>query len=165
MEVTLERPLVDLYMLARDPAYTSLKPNSKEPKGNAWQKIPLSAEQVVHELKEAGNNIGLINGELTGIVDVDLDCKEATALAPLFLNDVLAGFKHGGNERAHMLFRTPNAGKTQQFNCPDSGATLVELRSTGSQTMLPPSIHPSGHRLRFTGINDRAEEVADGHGL
>ena len=46
MEVTLERPLVDLYMLARDPAYTSLKPNSKEPKGNAWQKIPLSAEQV-----------------------------------------------------------------------------------------------------------------------
>jgi hypothetical protein len=38
MEMSIERPLVDLYMLSRDPAFVSLKQNSKEPIGNAWQK-------------------------------------------------------------------------------------------------------------------------------
>ena len=81
MEVTLERPLVDLYMLARDSAYTSLKPKSKEPVGSAWQNKPKSPELVLHEHRQLGNNIGLINGSLSGIVDVDLDCEEAVVLA------------------------------------------------------------------------------------
>jgi len=159
LEVTLERPLVELYILARDPVYTSLKPKSKEPVGSAWQNNPKSPVLVLHEHRQFGNNIGLINGTLSGIVDVDLDCEEAVALAPVFLPDALAEFQHDGNARGHMLFRTPNAGKTQQFKCPDTGSTLVELRSTGSQTMLPPSVHPSGHALRFTEISDTADAV------
>ena len=159
MEVTLERPLVDLYMLARDSAYSSLKPKSKEPVGSAWQNKPKSPELVLLEHRQLGNNIGLINGSLSGIVDVDLDCEEAVVLSRLFLPEALAEFQHDGNSRGHMLFRTPNAGKTQQFKCPDTGSTLVELRSTGSQTMLPPSVHPSGHALRFTEIKDTAGAV------
>ena len=159
MEVTLERPLVELYLLVRDPAYTSLKPKSKEPVGSAWQNNPKSPELVLHEHRKLGNNIGLINGSLSGVVDVDLDCEEAVALAPVFLPEALAEFQHSGNARGHMLFRTPNAGKTQQFKCPDTGSTLVELRSTGSQTMLPPSVHPSGHALRFTEIRDTADAI------
>ena len=125
MEVTLERPLVELYLLVRDPAYTSLKPKSKEPFGSAWQNNPKSPELVLHEHRKLGNNIGLINGSLSGVVDVDLDCEEAVALAPVFLPEALAEFQHSGNTRGHMLFRTPNAGKTQQFKSPDTGSTLV----------------------------------------
>ena len=121
MEVTLERPLVELYMLARDPAFTSLKPKSKEPVGSAWQNNPKSAELVLHEHRQFGNNIGLINGTLSGIVDVDLDCGEAVALAPVFLPDALAEFQHDGNARGHMLFRTPN-----QVRHSNSNALILE---------------------------------------
>ena len=74
MEMSIKRPLVELYMLARDPVYTSLKPKSKEPVGSAWQNNPKSPELVLHGHRQFGNNIGLINGCFSGIVDVDLDC-------------------------------------------------------------------------------------------
>lgn len=159
MEMSIERPLVELYMLSRDPAYVSLKPESKEPIGIAWQKNPSSPELVHHEFKTSGHNVGLINGDISGIVDVDLDCGEAKGLASLLLPKGLATFEHSGNDRGHILYRVGNSGKTQQYQCPETGATLVELRSTGSQTMIPPSIHPSGHKLKFTFLDDTATHL------
>ena len=125
MEMSIERQLAELYMLSRDPAFVSLKQKSKEPIGIAWQKKPISPDLVHGAFKTNGHNIGLINGDASGIVDVDLDCGEAVALAPVFLPDALAEFQHDGNARGHMLFRTPNAGKTQQFKCPDTGSVLA----------------------------------------
>ena len=156
MEMSIERPLVDLYILSRDPAFVSLKPVSKKPVGNAWQENPISPEFVHHEFKTSGHNVGLINGEISGIVDVDLDCGEAKRLASLLLPKGLATFEHSGNDRGHILYRVSNSGKTQQYQCPETGETLVELRSTGSQTMIPPSIHPSGQKLQFTFLDDMA---------
>lgn len=156
MEMSIERPLVDLYMLSRDPAFVSLKQNSKEPIGIAWQKKPSPPELVHHAFKANGYNVGLINGDISGIVDVDLDCGEAKQLASLLLPKGLAKFEHSGNHRGHILYRVNNAGKTQQYQCPETGKTLVELRSTGSQTMIPPSVHPSGQKLKFTFLDDTA---------
>lgn len=154
MEMSIERPLVDLYMLSRDPAFVSLKQNSKQPVGNAWQENPISPEFVHHEFKTSGNNVGLINGDTSGIVDVDLDCGEAKQFASLVLPKGLAEFEHAGNDRGHILYRVNDAGKTQRYQCPETGETLVELRSNGSQTMIPPSIHPSGQKLKFTFLDD-----------
>ena len=42
MEMSIERQLVELYMLSRDPAFLSLKQKSKEPIGIAWQKTNLT---------------------------------------------------------------------------------------------------------------------------
>ena len=156
MEMSIERPLVDLYILSRDPAFVSLKPRFKQPVGNAWQENPISPEFVYHEFKTSGHNVGLINGDISGIVDVDLDCGEAKQLASLLLPKGLATFEHSGNDRGHILYRVSNPGKTQQYQCPETGATLVELRSTGSQTMIPPSIHPKGQKLKFTFLDDTA---------
>lgn len=156
MEMSIERPLVDLYILSRDPAFVSLKPKSKEPIGIAWQRNPSSPELVNHEFKTNGHNVGLINGEVSGIVDVDLDCREAKHLATVLLPEGLAEFGHSGNDRGHILYRVDNSGKTQQYQCPEAGETLIELRSTGSQTMIPPSIHPSGQKLKFTFLGDTA---------
>jgi putative DNA primase/helicase len=159
MEMSIERPLVDLYILSRDPAFVSLKPGFKQPVGNAWQENPISPEFVHHEFKTSGHNVGLINGDISGIVDVDLDCGEAKQLASLLLPKGLATFEHSGNDRGHILYRVGNSGKTQQYQCPESGETLVELRSTGSQTMIPPSIHPSGQKLKFTFLDDTATRI------
>ena len=70
------------------------------------------------------------------------------------LPEGLAAFEHAGNDRGHILYRVNDAGKTQRYQCPETGETLVELRSTGSQTMIPPSIHPSGQKLKFTFLDD-----------
>lgn len=156
MEMSIERPLVELYMLSRDPAFVSLKPKSKQPIGIAWQENPSSPELVHDEFKTNSHNVGLINGVVSGIVDVDLDCPEAKQLSSVLLPKGLAAFEHLGNDRGHILYRVNDAGKTQQYQCPETGATLVELRSTGSQTMIPPSIHPSGQKLKFTFLDDTA---------
>ena len=156
MEMSIERPLVELYMLSRDPAFVSLKQNLKEPIGNAWQNKPSSPELVHHAFKTNGYNVGLINGDISGIVDVDLDCGEAKQFASAILPKGLAAFEHAGNDRGHILYRVNDAGKTKRYQCPETGETLVELRSTGSQTMIPPSIHPSGQKLQFTFLDDTA---------
>jgi putative DNA primase/helicase len=156
MEMSIERPLVELYMLSRDSAFVSLKSKRKEPIGLAWQENPSLPEAVYHASKINGHNVGLINGSLSGIVDVDLDCREAKHLASALLPKGLAAFGHSGNDRGHILYRVNDAGGTRQYQCPETGETLVELRSNGSQTMIPPSIHPSGHRLQFTFLDDTA---------
>jgi putative DNA primase/helicase len=119
-------------------------------------KKPSSPELVHHAFKANGYNVGLINGDISRIVDVDLDCGEAKQLAFALLPKGLAAFGHSGNDRGHILYRVNDAGKTQRYQCPETGVTLVELRSTGSQTMIPPSIHPSGQKLEFTFLDDTA---------
>jgi putative DNA primase/helicase len=81
------------------------------------------------------------------------------AFADLFLPETVASFGHEGNGRGHYLVAIKSSGKTRKFNMPDSSECLVELRSDGTQTMLPPSIHPSGHKLQFRYINDSAPAV------
>ena len=117
-------------------------------------KKPISPDLVHGAFKTNGHNIGLINGDASGIVDVDLDCREAKHLASALLPKGLAAFEHAGNDRGHILYRVNDAGKTQRCQCPETGETLVELRSNGSQTMIPPSIHPSGQKLKFTFLDD-----------
>ena len=156
MEMSIERPLVDLYMLSRDPAFVSLKQKSKKPIGIAWQNKPSSPEFVHQAFKTNSQNVGLVNGDISGIVDVDLDCAEAKQLSSVVLPKGLAAFEHAGNDRGHILYRVCDAGKTQRYQCPETGETLVELRSTGSQTMIPPSIHPIGQKLEFTFLDDTA---------
>lgn len=160
MEMSIKPPLADMFQLTIDPAFTVLAPSDKKPVRPNWQDNPMSPDDVWSAHQTNQNNIGLLNGSTSGIVDVDLDCKEAAAFAPLILpTETLATFKHDGNARGHVLYRTHNAGNSRRINCPETNDVLVELRSNGSQTMLPPSIHPSGHPLYFTAIHNQADEM------
>src|SRR5262249_32699947 len=51
--------------------------------------------------------------------------------------------------------------ETQRFIDLD-GVTLVELRGTGTQTISPPSMHPSGEVVEFDGHPGRPAEVDGG---
>ena len=159
MEMRLNQSLVDLNQISINKAYVPLKPREKIPIGYRWPDNLLSPEVVLARHNSIQNNIGIANGNPSGIVDVDLDCSEATQLASALLPEALATFGHDGNDRGHWLLYCSNPGKTKQFTCPNTGATLVELRANGSQTMIPPSVHPSGTRLKFTSITDSAPTV------
>ena len=159
MEMTLSPRLVELYQICRNDTYVSLHPKKKNPIKADWSNQPVSAEDALAANQMLQHNIGILNGAASGLIDIDLDCAEAVAFADLFLPETVASFGHEGNDRGHYLVAIKSSGKTRKFNMPDSSECLVELRSDGTQTMLPPSIHPSGHKLQFSYINDSAPAV------
>jgi len=104
-------------------------------------------------------NIGVLLGEPSNdLVDIDLDCDEAIRLAPKFLPKTGAVFGRKSRPRSHRLYVAPGA-KTKKFSCAD--AMLVELRSTGAQTLFPPSVHPEGEKIRWYRLDSFEEVDAD----
>jgi hypothetical protein len=74
------------------------------------------------------------------LVDIDLDCDEAIDLAPRFLPDTGAIFGRKSKLRSHLLYVCDPLPATKKFMDPTDQATLVEFRSTGTQTIFPPSV-------------------------
>jgi P4 family phage/plasmid primase-like protien len=147
---------------------------AKNPGFSGWQKLTL-AEEDLEKRFPAGVNVGLLAGASSdGLVDVDLDAPEAVTAAPVFLPRT--GMVHGrpGKLRSHWWYRVMPAPKTRKWQDPrvnhagpahDNGHVedkdanarvdmLVELRSTGAQTIVPPSRHPSGELLTWSEFGD-----------
>jgi hypothetical protein len=104
-------------------------------------------------------NIGAILGSASGgLMDVDLDCSEAVAIAPRFLPPTKSVFGRASKPRSHRFYRSSGAMPSMKLLDPVRKDTLVELRANrksdgghtpGLQTVLPPSIHPSGERIKW----------------
>lgn len=133
-------------------APTPVRPRSKVPLLDAWPKRRLGEGDL--QLFTDDRNLGLVLGEAGGgLVDVDCDWPEAAALASHLLPPT--GLVHGraGSRRSHYWYRTPAA--TAVFRLHEPGAlrgrksVVVELRSTGLMTVVPPSVHPSGEALMW----------------
>ncbi len=128
---------------------------SKNPNRIGWQNERVTVEDLPRHFYNS-SNIGLLLGKPSnGLTDIDLDCSEARALARYFLPETtMASSRTGIDEDTHKWFNAKGS-KTKQFLDPmrtqTDTAMLVELRSTGSQTLVEPSIHPSGGRYFWTG--------------
>jgi Bifunctional DNA primase/polymerase, N-terminal len=117
------------------------KPESKQPVMTGWTKRGLRLDEVPHVFQDGGN-LGLLNGEPSGwLVTIDIDVPEGLKIAEKFLTTTLAGGRTG-TRRAHHFYVSPDA-KTKKWTG-DDGTVLLELRSTGCQTLIEPSVHPSG---------------------
>src|SRR5262249_54697879 len=121
-------------------------PRSGDCKGvkiEGWQNLRPGLEDL-DQLFPAGQvlNIGLILGKpSSGLVDIDLDCQEAIAAAPTFLPET--GWRSGRTSKpeSHWWYvvADPPDKASQEFKDLD-GTMLLELRSTGGQTVVPPSV-------------------------
>lgn len=127
-------------------------PLSKKVVDDAWPQIDYPPEAFAD-----GDNIGIKLGVPSGgLVDVDLDCPEAIALAPLYLPQT-ASFGRSGQGKTpgvvldygdfvtprHYLYRAPV--KTKKLT-----RAHVEIRSSGLQTVFPGSVHESGVPIVWT---------------
>ena len=124
----------------------------------AGQKGPRIKDWQTREFTPAdfppGGNVGLILGPRSGeLVDIDLDCAEALALADIYLPATGGVFGRASKPRSHRLFVAPGAAY-EAFADPVTGATILELRAQGRdggahQTVVPPSVHPSGEAIEW----------------
>lgn len=124
-----------------------LKPSSKVPAlGNNWNKL-IVTEKSVDRYFTPGDNLGGLWGEPSGwIIDIDLDWDEAATFAAAYLPET---FRYGRFSRpnTHYLYRCKGAETRAWVYKEDKNSSkIVEVRSTGSQSVLPPSMHPDKER-------------------
>lgn len=135
--------------LTRGWAPTPVEAWSKSPLLPGWPGRRLGREDL--RLFEAGN-VGLVLGSASGgLADVDCDWPEAAELAHELLPPT--GLVHGrpGSRHSHWWYCSPGA-RNSVFRVERAARrkqTVVELRSTGLMTVVPPSAHPSGERLEW----------------
>ncbi len=128
---------------------------SKNPGVAGWQTLRLTEDELDAFYSGGPQNVGVLLGEASGgLVDIDLDCPESQALADHFLPPTGAVFGRASTPRAHRLYRLETPIPTTKFRDPatpkgDARAMLVELRSTVCQTLVPPSVHPSGEAITW----------------
>ncbi|MEW4530613.1 bifunctional DNA primase/polymerase [Maioricimonas sp. JC845] len=128
-----------------------IPPGRKQPVVRGWPALRIAADDVPQHFAAEGN-IGLILGSPSGgLVDVDLDCAEARELADEYLPPTPAITGRPSAPASHRWYIGRGV-KTTKHQDPVDRSMLVELRSTGAQTVVGPSIHPSGEPYdRLTG--------------
>jgi hypothetical protein len=115
----------------------------KNPGFNGWEKLRVTPETLKKHFNGARQNIGVLLGEPSNrLIDTDIDCREALITADYYLPDTGSRFGRASTPNAHRLFISDC--KTKKFvdpmAAPDEGM-LIELRSTGAQTVFPNSTH------------------------
>lgn len=132
----------------------------KAPRLKKWPTLRLTQRDAVAFFREE-SNIGVLLGDPSGgLVDVDLDCPDAVALADHFLPVTKAVFGREGRGASYRLYIAEGA-KTAKYTT--ATGTIVEIRSTGCQTLFPPSVHPSGEPITWVG--DGTPAVVDAASL
>jgi hypothetical protein len=147
-----------------------LRPKDKKPIGGGWQKSSMpdgvTREQLQEIFDKAAQgldgdlNVGVLLGAPSGdLIDVDLDHARTARLKDLFLPPTPARSGRGGKPNSHYWYRAKpgTLGGTRQHTMPrddngKKGDMIVELRSTGAQTVLPPSIHPTGEQYAWSNL-------------
>lgn len=140
--VQVARSWLELGILPVPLQSESKRPVSKK----GWNTLRVTRE-TIPDFFEKGQNVGGLWGEPSGwLVDIDLDCPEAVAVAPYLLPET---FVYGRRSvpRSHYIYRCEGIATTKFFEKEEG--MILEIRSTGSQSVLPPSIHPDKERYEI----------------
>lgn len=122
---------------------------SKNPGLKGWQQLRLTAETAPQYFSGQAQNVGLLLGEPSGwLIDIDLDHQRAVELAPEYLPPTPAIFGRVGKPRSHWLYRVTAPTSPKRIRSKSAG-TIVEIRSTGQQTVAPPSVHEKGDAIEW----------------
>lgn len=155
------RAFVDSY-LARGWVTIPVGHREKRPMFDGWSETTLAQAQASVDRdfpEDKRTNVGVALGQPSqGLVDIDLDSVEANELADLFLPPTLT-FGRSSTPKSHRLYLCSAAESKRyqdpmQVKGPDGKPfkrTLLEIRSTGGQTVFPPSTHVSGEAIAFHG--------------
>ncbi|MDQ3648903.1 MAG: bifunctional DNA primase/polymerase [Acidobacteriota bacterium] len=120
---------------------------SKKPGLKGWQNLTFTEADLPQHFNGRPQNVGVLLGKASdNLVDNDLDAPEAVRLADDFMPLTGKVFGRDSKRRSHRLY-SANV-PTTKFEDID-GVMLLELRSTGAQTVFPGSTHPSGEKITW----------------
>lgn len=133
-----------------------IRGREKRPHGSGWTRRPDGLTEEIQSSRfgaavaDGATNIGLVLGQASGgLVDVDMDNPLTYSVAPAVLPPTAMVTGRVGRPRSHFWYRaTGEVPGKRSYKMPD-GSTIVEFRSDGHQTLIPPSIHPSGESYRW----------------
>ena len=135
---------------------------SKEPGIKGWPQLRIGENELSEYFNGQPMNIGLLTGKPSSwVVDVDLDHQRCIELADEHLPPTNAVFGRPGKPRSHRLYRVTGPVSSRRHKSKSAGM-LVELRSTGLQTIIPPSTHECGEPIRWTSEDLEPAEVDPG---
>ena len=134
---------------------------AKNPVIKKWQLLQITEAEVPRYFPGRCNVGALMGPASRGLTDVDLDCKEAVALAGFFLP--ATGLKYGrpGKRTSHYLYTCNDPDPKAWIKWLDEKkACIVELRlgggGKGSQSVMPGSVHVSGEHYEWEMDDERA---------
>jgi len=132
-----------------------IRAGAKNPHISGWTHVQWESTDQVRSAFEGfavdgATNVGLLLGKPSGgLIDVDLDHPKALRLRDHLLPPTPMMTGRPGRMRSHMWYRVmDDLPGTRTCKMPD-GSMVVELRSTGAQTVIPPSVHPSQEVYRW----------------
>lgn len=138
----------DLLAIARDWYEAGIAPipiraRSKKPAdGEGWNQVRYRDHDLPRVFRNPRSNIGALWGRPSDhVCDIDIDSDLAKEPARRILPQT---YVYGRERRpnTHYLIRVRGA-RTMKWIAGD-GSMLIELRATGTQSLLPGSIHPEG---------------------
>src|SRR5215207_3295019 len=128
-------------LIRRGVAVIPVPASEKNPGRPGWEALRITEEEIPNYWTN-GQNVGLLCGEPSGgRVDVDLDADEAMKIAFRFLPATLTSGRKS-RPHSHCWYLAPGVDSCDWKDT--DGKKLVELRSTGRQTLVAPSTHPDG---------------------
>lgn len=129
----------------------------KTPITQGWPKLEITEDNFGQYFpKGVQMNVGVINGKRSGnIVDIDIDHPMALNFADIYLPDTEMVFGRKSNPSSHHIYRCDELPKSQKFQSGDG--CIIEMRADGTQTVFPPSTHPSGEVISFEKNGDPAK--------
>lgn len=141
-----------------------IPPGQKGPRQKEWQKLRLDPDDLPRVFSRRANRGRLLGIEppegVTGgfVVCVDLDTPQAVALAARWLPET---GEIGGRQTAptsHRFYECCPPPPTTRYK-DAQGTCLLEVLSTGTQVVVPPSMHPSGQPYTWA-VYGRRQQVS-----
>lgn len=144
-----------------------IRAGDKVPYAQAWPQLMWESEEQVRSAfsnwaNDGVTNIGLILG-VNGLVDVDLDHPLAMELAEILLPKTPMMSGRRGRPKSHYWYKVEDELPAyRKYILPDlvnppkgekASRVAVELRSSfrSHQTVIPPSVHPTGEAYEWVG--------------
>lgn len=128
---------------------------TKAPVIDGWQNLRITDADLLCYFSTR-TNVGVLLGEPSGwLIDVDLDHSLAVTLAAAFLPSTGAIFGRASKRRSHWLYYAAGPVETRKWQLPGR-KMVVELRSTGGQTVFPGSTHASGEPIEWDAAGEPA---------
>ena len=145
--------------LSRSWSVIPIPSGKKVPIIKGWQKLQLKDEQLAEHFGHECNIGVLLGSASNGLIDIDFDVPEAVVAGGVVL-PATATFGRPGAPQSHRLYRSAQTRRRTAWQDAD-GTTILELRADGSQTVFPPSLHPSGERIAWSQDRPCAKLEAD----